>query len=84
MAGSAVLEDVRAEDFLEYFLFPQHEDMNEALNQLNKEVSLFTHNYIWHKDPFHLHVKQSGKHVSFYDTYILQCTVFKYVQYAWR
>lgn len=52
MAG--VLEDVRAEDFVEYFLFPKHNSVSSALEEINKKVSSYVKDYIWHKDPFFL------------------------------
>jgi hypothetical protein len=52
MAG--VLEDVRAEDFLEYFIFPTHNNLSSALAEINAKVNLYTKDYIWHKDPFFL------------------------------
>jgi hypothetical protein len=52
MAG--VLEDVRAEDFVEYFIFPNHNSVSSALDEINKKVSSYVKDYIWHKDPFFL------------------------------
>jgi len=52
MAG--VLEDVRAEDFVEYFIFPKHNNLQSVLEEINSKVEPFIKNYIWHKDPFFL------------------------------
>jgi hypothetical protein len=52
MAG--VLEDVRAEDFVEYYIFPNHNSVSSALDEINKKVSSYVKDYIWHKDPFFL------------------------------
>lgn len=58
MAG--VLEDVRAEDFVEYFLFPEQQDMELVLTELNAKALTYTDNYIWHKDPFHLRINRAS------------------------
>lgn len=59
MAG--VLEDVRAEDFVEYFLFPKHKSISSALDEVNKKVSSYVKDYIWHKDPFFLKKVESSE-----------------------
>lgn len=59
MAG--VLEDVRAEDFVEYFLFPKHNSISSALDEVNKKVSSYVKDYIWHKDPFFLKKVESSE-----------------------
>lgn len=66
------LEIVRSDDFIEYFLFPQFEQLaeqqeNEALNNvLLKAVEIatsYTKDYIWHKDPFALTVRNRSSHL---------------------
>jgi hypothetical protein len=62
MAG--VLESVREEDFVEYYLFPietediinaneeRQQDVKVALSHVESIVRKYSQNYIWHKDPF--------------------------------
>jgi hypothetical protein len=62
MAG--VLESVREEDFIEYYLFPHEiEDVINANEERQREVKVilshvesivrqYSQNYIWHKDSF--------------------------------
>lgn len=70
------LEIVRNDDFIEYFLFPniqanidqdseKQEDgvLNEFLIQINEISSLYTSNYIWHKDPFNLKARNRHAHL---------------------
>lgn len=61
-----LLENVRADDFVEYFLYVKREikDVNEQeklLNSILKEadkiVDNLSDNYIWHKDEFKLSIK---------------------------
>lgn len=56
-------ETIRADDFLEYFLFPGECAGNEAgetsymeglLREINEEVKTFVGDHIWQKDPFQL------------------------------
>ncbi|KAJ8953969.1 hypothetical protein NQ314_007162, partial [Rhamnusium bicolor] len=64
MAGvNNVLESVREDDFVEYFLFPPIETCDEKeqetilssiLSEVNKIVKKYTDNYLWHKDEFKL------------------------------
>lgn len=66
-------EVIRADDFVEYFLFPSLDDLsgNNTLNKLenfqrdvNECVRKFTVDYIWHKEPFQLVVRtpETAKH----------------------
>ena len=62
MAG--VLESVREEDFVQYYLFPngfedvinaneeREQRMQVALTHVESIVRKYAHNYIWHRDPF--------------------------------
>lgn len=67
-------EIIRADDFVEYFLFPDLNESNgidsgnnnvsDALEQIRKQIVdesiKFIGNYIWHKDPFQLIVKSKN------------------------
>jgi hypothetical protein len=62
MAG--VLESVREEDFVEYYLFPfetediinaneeGQQDVKVALSHVESIIRKYSQNYIWHKDSF--------------------------------
>lgn len=65
MAGSNVLEFVREEDYVEYFLFPpkistpdtepsEENELNQLLVKIKSLEETFTRGYIWHKDSFRL------------------------------
>ncbi|CAG9818506.1 unnamed protein product [Phaedon cochleariae] len=63
-----VLESVREDDFVEYFLFPpvSTEDENEQelilstlLDKANKIITKYTKDYLWHKDEFKLLLRTS-------------------------
>lgn len=63
------LENVRVEDFIEYFLFPEingslQDDETEALNDIQQKIDeiskSFIKNYIWHKDPFNLKIRNQN------------------------
>lgn len=65
MAQSKVLEFVREEDYVEYFLFPpkfstpdtepsEENELNEVLVKIRAVQEAFTAGYIWHKDAFRL------------------------------
>jgi hypothetical protein len=63
------LENVRVEDFIEYFLFPEingslQDDETEALNDIQQKIDeiskSFIKNYIWHKDPFSLKIRNQN------------------------
>lgn len=59
---------VRANDFVEYFLFPtsKNEDEKELenlLKELNKIVENYSANYLWHKDGFNLRVRSSANNI---------------------
>lgn len=58
-----MLESVREEDFVEYFLFPEintnenqlnfnDNELNKLLHNINNIIELYSVNYIWHKDSF--------------------------------
>jgi hypothetical protein len=66
------LEIVRNDDFVEYFLFPnidqlteekENEILNETVKQVNEISSTFTANYIWHKDPFSVKARNRNSHL---------------------
>lgn len=62
MAG--VLESVREEDFVQYYLFPleiediinaneeRQQDVKATLSHVESIVRKYSRNYIWHKDSF--------------------------------
>lgn len=59
-------EVIRADDFVEYFLFPSldelsgnnaEEKLDNFLREINECVQQFTVDYIWHKEPFQLVVR---------------------------
>lgn len=63
-----ILECVREDDFVEYYLFPKinyEENGNEEivlttlLNKINEFVKDLIKDYLWHKDPFKLTVRPS-------------------------
>ncbi|CAH0547417.1 unnamed protein product [Brassicogethes aeneus] len=64
MAGvNNILESVREDDFVEYYLFPviNSEDIKEqetilscVLSKANKIIDNYSKNYLWHKDEFKL------------------------------
>lgn len=57
---SNVLQAIREDDFIEYYLFPKvnpelnSEDkvIKNLLNEINDVVYSYTKDYIWHRDPF--------------------------------
>ncbi|KAJ8924921.1 hypothetical protein NQ315_001078 [Exocentrus adspersus] len=69
MAGvNNMLETVREDDFVEYFLFPAIEARNETeeetllssiLDKANKIVKKYADDYLWHKDEFRLSPRTS-------------------------
>ena len=59
-------EVIRADDFVEYFLFPSIEELSgnnveekleNFLREINECVQQFTVDYIWNKEPFQLVVR---------------------------
>lgn len=69
---SNILETVRSDDFVEYFLYPkveikdvaeQERVLSSLLKEANKLVENLSQNYIWHKDEFKLSVKTSQTNV---------------------
>lgn len=66
-------EVIRADDFVEYFLFPSldelsgnspFEKLDNFLRDVNESVRKFTVDYIWHKEPFQLVLRtpETSKH----------------------
>ncbi|XP_060535573.1 protein ecdysoneless [Cylas formicarius] len=62
------LQLVRADDFVEYYLFPsidsrdekdQETTLNTVLQKANKIVEKYAKNYLWHKDAFKLTIRTS-------------------------
>lgn len=58
---TAPLETVRAEDFIEYYLFPDVKQsstsdistvLEDVIQQITKISKQYTSTYIWHKDSF--------------------------------
>lgn len=74
MTTKAPTEIIRADDFVEYFLFPAlnpssdidsgnnnvTDSLEEIRTQIVEESNQFIGNYIWHKDPFQLIVKSEN------------------------
>ena len=63
MAGA--LEVVEADDYIEYFLFPDglsevkstrevEESLKDVFSLISCTASEYKHEYIWHKDPFNV------------------------------
>lgn len=56
-----VLKTVREDDFVEYYIFLQDEGAQSTLDTIlieaNKIISLYSQNYLWHKDPIKLTVR---------------------------
>jgi len=56
-----VLKTVREDDFVEYYIFLQDEGAQNTLDTIlieaNKIISLYSQNYLWHKDPIKLTVR---------------------------
>lgn len=68
MESNKVTETIRADDFVEYFLFPsldelpgtsEEEKLDRFLQEINGHVNIFTKDFIWHKEPFQL-IARSG------------------------
>lgn len=66
------LEMVRNDDFIEYFLFPDVEEVSEGqeddalgdvLKRVNDIASTYTSNFIWHKDPFSVKARNRNSHL---------------------
>lgn len=60
------LEVVKSEDFIEYFLFPDVNEVDEndkegmikeLVIKINEIAKVFSSKYIWHKDPFEIRIK---------------------------
>lgn len=63
MESKRETEVIRADDFVEYFLFPSldelsgnnaDEKLEHFLHKVNESVQIFSVDYIWHKEPFQL------------------------------
>lgn len=53
-----VLKTVREDDFVEYYIFLQDDGTLETiLIEANKIISLYSQDYLWHKDPMKLTVR---------------------------
>lgn len=70
-------EVIRADDFVEYALFPSldelsgnnaDEKLENFLREINESVQKFTVDYIWHKEPFQLVVRTPDTSRLFYAT----------------
>lgn len=63
MASQAATEFIREEDFVEYFLYPEftiQESLESLLQDINAFVDEFSRPYIWHKDRFHLKIRDQN------------------------
>lgn len=58
-----LLQTIRENDFVEYFLFPQlicdsekeqENFLNKLLTKVNKVINKYAQGYLWHKDPLKL------------------------------
>lgn len=65
---NSILETVREDDFVEYFLFYPIDTKNDkkqevllktCLKQVNEVIENFTQGYLWHKDEFKLTLRTS-------------------------
>lgn len=65
MSANLATETIRADDFVEYYLFPdtsandvtnknEEEFLNAFLNDVSESIRPHINNYIWHKDAFRL------------------------------
>jgi hypothetical protein len=66
-------ENFRAEDFVEFYLFPdinpennevesKDKVLDDLLSQVNEIASAYCSNYIFHKDPFKIHKNENSIH----------------------
>lgn len=70
MSVRQLFDNIRADDFVEYLLFPNLEitngikndtnNLDEYLKTINLSVKEFVGDYIWHKEPFQLYVHDSS------------------------
>lgn len=70
MADKSVLETVREDDFVEYFIFPQlnsneNEEivLNNYLTKINNAIRNQTKDYLWHKDEFNVTTRPKTSHL---------------------
>uniref|UniRef100_A0A7G3ANP3 Putative mads box transcription factor n=1 Tax=Lutzomyia longipalpis TaxID=7200 RepID=A0A7G3ANP3_LUTLO len=71
MVSNGVLEFVREDDYIEYFLFPRlvaeesrrNEELNEILVQVEGITETFCKNYIWHRDAFRVRARPGNAHL---------------------
>lgn len=72
MSAKQITETIRADDFLEYFLFPDLSEQNEngdeeklekIRNDILESVRKYVENHIWHKDPFQLIVRDKNSNL---------------------
>lgn len=65
MALSGVLETVREDDFVQYFIFPKitgnneneessHVSLNSYLSKVTDVINKYSSDYLWHKDSFNI------------------------------
>lgn len=68
--GDNILEFVREDDFVEYFLYPlinksdhnkEEHDLKSVEEEAKRIIQKYINNYLWHKDPFQLRVR-TGVH----------------------
>ncbi|XP_059620082.1 protein ecdysoneless [Phlebotomus argentipes] len=71
MVSNGVLEFVREDDYIEYYLFPrleaaensQNEELNEILVQVEGVSEAFCRGYIWHRDAFRVRARPGNAHL---------------------
>ena len=58
MERNALLQDVRADDFVEYFIYPLTENSGDKVSELHAKIIAFVspwvEPYFWHKEKFNL------------------------------
>lgn len=71
-SNNILLESVRAEDYVEYFLFPSvrspdnnsvDQDLAQLTEQINRIAAEYCGNYIWHKDGFRVAPRFGNAHL---------------------
>ncbi|XP_055701059.1 protein ecdysoneless [Phlebotomus papatasi] len=71
MVSNGVLEFVREDDYIEYYLFPQltspdnsrNEELNEILKTVEEVAEEFCCGYIWHRNAFHVRARPGNAHL---------------------
>ncbi|GAB0094619.1 Protein ecdysoneless [Sergentomyia squamirostris] len=71
MVSNGVLEFVREDDYIEYFLFPRlsadesahNEELNEILKKVEVITESFCQSYIWHREAFRVQARSGNSHL---------------------